>query len=91
MMKWLKIRLKLIFHILFKPSAHWFFIEIEPEDLKALFRDEYYGVEVRYHRVQPYVIHKIIGDISENSYETILLKAAFQAEAELHHLQKKNK
>lgn len=77
------IRLNIAFFILFKPSRSWYFVEIDKENMGRLFNDLPFATNTTYHRLTPYVNQRILKRLVVNEDTEILMKAAFNAEAEM--------
>lgn len=88
----LKIKLTVIWKIISNQYQHFAVLNLTEEQLVNLFSDEDFDVEIMYHGLQPYVVHRMINQCStvKDDIDMLLDKAQFEAEAELHNQGKKS-
>lgn len=80
-----KIRLKIIYGILFKKHTNWAFISIKHTDLSALLEDKAYGIYIMTHGLHEYAFYKLVKIVAKekDDIDMLLDKAKFEAEAQL--------
>lgn len=77
-------RLKTAWKILTKPSRSWVLISLQKRDLRAMISEDDFDIGLVWHRLQPYTMYRLIDATMVDQEDLILMKAEFQAEAELY-------
>lgn len=78
------IRLKTAWKILTKPSRSWVLISLENRDLRSMISEKDFDIDLGWHKLQPYTMYRLIEATMIDKDDLILMKAEFQAEAELY-------
>lgn len=78
-----KLRLILVFKILFKPKFRGIFIEISEKDFEDLLTGEDFNINLDYFNLRKYLVGLLFERLEIPADEMVLLKAEFEAEVDL--------
>lgn len=83
-MRKFKVRMFVIYHLLFKKWKHWTIITINDDSLIKFLKDKDYDIGIALHGMPSYVFYSIIKSISntKSDVDMICEKANFEASAE---------
>ena len=82
-MKLFLIRIKICWLIITQKHKHWVLLPLKEDDMISVLTDEDFEIDATYHKMQPYVLNKMLKMYSEqlSDVDMILQKAKFQHDA----------